>query len=439
MSTYPAAVHADQNPSKTKNSRGKRSSVRDTQTTILLWIAGILIAGAAWLLASILVPFVLGLILAIALSPLAVYLERAVGRLGSSLLCLLLVFLLLCGTAGLLAYQAGTIVSQSDRYLESMSKLLAKATSSVGGDKLMRHMGLGAATEGETGGQESGPHNTSPDSATESATSSSASRGEAKDETPSEEGPNGEGQNSLIGHWERFLRENLGVVGGWLLRGIGGFVGLIGSAVICLSFVFYLLETRSEWIDRMERLFRSLGLRPHRERLEEVQHSIALFGSFVVMVSIGGALVTGTTAWLLGLPQPFLWGLVFGLLEFIPYFGPMIGGSLLTLLALAMGGGQWWPPLVMFGVLLAWLTLEGYVITPMVYGRAVRFDPVTVLLAVLFFGWLWGPLGMVTALPMMVLLREFVAMIPESPALDALMEPEEKESGPSASAEHAMG
>ena len=130
-----------------------------------------------------------------------------------------------------------------------------------------------------------------------------------------------------------------------------------------------------------------------------------------------------------GLPQPFLWGVVFGLMEFVPYFGPLVGGSLLTLVALTMGGGGWWQPVVMVAVLLAWLTFEGYVITPMVYGEAVRFDPVTVLVAVLFFGWLWGPLGMVTALPMMVLLRELTVMSPETPALDALMEPGREEGG----------
>ena len=142
------------------------------------------------------------------------------------------------------------------------------------------------------------------------------------------------------------------------------------------------------------------------------------------MVSICGAAVIGTTAWLIGLPQPYLWGIIFGLLEFVPYFGPMVGGTLLTLVALTTGEGSWWQAVTMLMVILAWLTLEGYVIAPMVYGRAVRFDPVMVLVAILFFGWLWGPLGMVTALPVMVMLRELAIMSPETPALDALMEPQ---------------
>src|SRR5271165_923264 len=228
-----------------------------------------------------------------------------------------------------------------------------------------------------------------------------------------------------VAFWKQFLRSNLRLLGGWLVTGIGGIVGLIGSAVICLSFVFYLLQTRSEWINRLLRVLYFLGLRPRRDNLERVQSTITVFGGFVVMVSICGAAVIGTTAWLIGLPQPYLWGVIFGLLEFVPYFGPMVGGTLLTLVALTTGEGSWWQAVTMLMVIFAWLTLEGYVIAPMVYGRAVRFDPVMVLVAILFFGWLWGPLGMVTALPVMVMLRELASMSPETPALDALMEPQQ--------------
>ncbi len=230
-----------------------------------------------------------------------------------------------------------------------------------------------------------------------------------------------------MGFWNRFLKTNLRLLSGWLLTGIGGVVGLIGSAVICLSFLFYLLQTRSELIDRLWRVLLFLGMQPRRASLDRVQSTITVYGGFVVMVSVCGSLVTGTAAWLIGLPQPFLWGLLFGLLEFVPYFGPLIGGTLLTLVSLTAGEGGWWQALAMLGVIVAWLTVEGYVIAPMVYGRAVQFDPVMVLAAILFFGWLWGPLGMVTALPVMVLLRELATISPETPAMEALMAPQQNE------------
>jgi predicted PurR-regulated permease PerM len=386
----------------------------DAHTTILRWIAGLLTAGAAWMLAPILVPFVLALALAIALSPLVRRIESiGLGRTGSSLVCLVLVAGTLVLTAGLLAYQAGTILQQSDRYIERLSRLLATTTKAVGGDRLLISLGAIQPSQGSPG-----PHGADPGGQTDDP----AAAGKGADQRGDMSRPVG---LDPVAFWAQFLRSNLRLLGGWLVTGIGGFVGLIGSAVICLSFVFYLLQTRSEWINRLLRILYFLGLRPRRDSMERVQSTIAVFGGFVVMVSICGAAVIGTAAWLIGLPQPYLWGAIFGLLEFVPYFGPMVGGTLLTLVALTTGEGSWWQPVMMLVVILAWLTLEGYVIAPMVYGRAVRFDPVMVLVAILFFGWLWGPLGMVTALPVMVMLRELAIMSPETPALDALMEPQQ--------------
>ncbi|QEH35736.1 AI-2 transport protein TqsA [Aquisphaera giovannonii] len=394
----------------------------DTQTTVLFWIAGMLLAGAAWLMSAILVPFVLGLVLAIALSPAARWLEKhGLGRTGSSLACLVLVIAVLAGTSGLLVYQAGTILQQSDKYYERLSRLMADATRAVGGERLLQSLKVIQEKEGqgqgagEKGGERAGG-------------SPTTAEGEAAGKAAEGGGGDDEGPPDRVEYWVRMIRNNMSSVGGWAMTGLGGFVGVLGSAIICLSFLFYLLESRDEWIGRILRILYFLGLRPRRESLERAQKGITTFGGFVTMVSLCGWLVIGTTAWLLGLPQPYLWGLIFGLLEFIPYFGPMVGGSLVTLVAIAAGTG-WWQPLTMLGVILVWLTLEGYVISPLVYGRAVHFDPVMVLVAILFFGWLWGPLGMITALPMMVILRELVNMTPESPALDALLEPHEESSG----------
>ncbi|WP_165231964.1 AI-2E family transporter [Aquisphaera insulae] len=394
----------------------------DTQTTVLFWIAGLLLAGAAWLLAPILVPFVLGLILAIALSPLARWLEaHGLNRTVASLICLVLVTCTLIGTSGLLVYQAGTILQQSDKYFDRLSHLMADGTKAVGGERLLRSLKLIQAEEEK-----------------EQAASKDGGRDEAGPAAP--ETAEDPGPPDRVEYWARLIRNNMSSVGSWAMSGLGGFVGVLGSAIICLSFLFYLLDARDELLERIFRMLASLGLRPRREGLERAQKGITTFGGFVVMVSLCGCLVIGTTAWLLGLPQPYLWGLIFGLLEFVPYFGPMVGGSLVTLVALAAGTG-WWQPVTMLGVILGWLTLEGYVISPLVYGRAVHFDPVMVLVAILFFGWLWGPLGMIAALPMMVILRELVNMTPESPALDALLEPHEEpsEEGGQASPRAAAG
>ena len=224
--------------------------------------------------------------------------------------------------------------------------------------------------------------------------------------------------------WEQFLRGNLRLLGGWLVTGIGGFVGVIGSADD-LPLVRVLLAPDPVGMDRSaasNSLFPGSATAT-RQSGTSSKHDFLIWGirrdGFDLWRDRDrhGSLADRST-------PAFLWGVLFGMLEFVPYFGPMVGGTLLTLVALTTGEGSWWQPLTMLGVILAWLTLEGYVIAPMVYGRAVRFDPVMVLVAILFFGWLWGPLGMVTALPVMVMLRELASISPETPALDALMEPQ---------------
>ncbi len=130
----------------------------DAHTTILRWIAGLLTAGAAWLLAPILVPFVLALALAIALSPLTVRLERmGLGRTGSSLACLVLLTAVLLLTAGLVGYQAGTILQQSDRYIDRVSHLFATVTRVTGGERLLASLGAIRPSEEAPGPQGASP------------------------------------------------------------------------------------------------------------------------------------------------------------------------------------------------------------------------------------------------------------------------------------------
>src|SRR3954464_1071719 len=142
----------------TAGEEGELEESLDSQTVALRWIAGLLVAGAAWLLAPILVPFVLALVLSIALSPLADRLERlGLGRTFSSLCCLVLVAAVLAATAGLLAFQVGTIVQQSDRYLDRLGGLMSATTKAVGGEHLLSSLGMMDPESGATAADPGAP------------------------------------------------------------------------------------------------------------------------------------------------------------------------------------------------------------------------------------------------------------------------------------------
>ena len=136
------------------------------------------------------------------------------------------------------------------------------------------------------------------------------------------------------------------------------------------------------------------------------------------MIALGYAVVVSLLLWLLKVPQPILWGVLAGMMEVVPYFGPLIAGVLPTVVSLSLG--SWWQPLAVVGMFLSLHLVEGYLIEPKLYGRVVRLDPVTILFGAIFFGALWGPGGLAIATPMMIVLRGLIMITPDTPALDAL-------------------
>jgi predicted PurR-regulated permease PerM len=368
------------------------------QTSALPLIAGLLIVGAASLLGAILVPFLLALVLAIALAPVVTWIERrGLPTSLGSLACTLFVAAILATTVALLVFQAAEILKETETFTRRTASLIARVSGQLGADPLMRSFGVY--------GPDSGP----------------AEASDREDPMGSDE----EGGHEA--RWEAVLRSNLGRAGSWLVSGIGGLVGFVGGTVVFLAFLFYMLDSRVDWLERLTRAMLRLGLRPRRQEMGRTQREIRVFVGFVSLVATCYAVLTTLVYWWIGLPNPLLWGLLTGLLEFIPFFGPAIAGTLIATVALTLG--TLWQPGVVVAMFVGLNLIEGYVITPLVYGSAVEIDPVTCLIGVLFFGWIWGPFGSVLAMPILILLRGFVVMTPGTPALDALADVEDRKTG----------
>ena len=115
------------------------------------------------------------------------------------------------------------------------------------------------------------------------------------------------------------------------------------------------------------------------------------FGTFTI-VNICLGLVTVALTWFVGLPNPLLWGVLAGLLNYIPYIGPAIVVATLTVVGLVT-----YPTLGEVAVApliyLAIVTIEGQFITPAFMGRRLELNPFAVFLAIAFCTWLWGPIG----------------------------------------------
>ncbi|MDB5352281.1 MAG: tqsA 2 [Planctomycetota bacterium] len=366
---------------------------RSTHTpTNAVRLIAIVVAGAAmYWTASILAPFFIGVVLAIAMSPLARRLERlGANRTIASLACMLLVALVIVAVGGLIFYQAGTMLKKGDVYVERLGELSAKVMRTVGGESWLRSL--------------------SPRS---HASQSAAMSRDAEPE-------------SLVAHLETAIRNHADEIGRWAAAGVGGLLGLLGNTVLVLAFLFYLLQGRDDWIDRLKRAAKGLGMQPRDHEFVRVASDVKHYLGALLLVSASYAVVISAAMWLIGVPQPFFWGMLTGILEFVPFFGPVLAGTLSTLAALG-AGGSWWQPLAVVAVFLVVGMVEGYVVTPILYGKSVDIDPVTVLLGVMFFGFLLGPAGLALAMSMMIILRGILIITPDTPALDALADAKSEE------------
>jgi predicted PurR-regulated permease PerM len=138
-----------------------------------------------------------------------------------------------------------------------------------------------------------------------------------------------------------------------------------------------------------------------RTVLDEAENNVSqYFGTLAVVNLVLGVLAVGL-AWAVGLPNPLLWGVLAGMLNFIPYLGPAV-----TVATFFVVGLMTFPSLTDALVPpLIWIvvnTLEGSFITPMLIGHRHTLNPFLVFLSIAFWAWMWGPMGALLATPLLI-------------------------------------
>lgn len=138
--------------------------------------------------------------------------------------------------------------------------------------------------------------------------------------------------------------------------------------------------------------------------VRSAQQEIGQFLGALSIINLGVALVTGGAMAWIGLPNPVLWGTVVGVLNFIPYIGPLLSTLLLGTAGLLSFGDS----ALMLAPPLAFMLIhavEANVISPLFVSKRLSLSPISVFLSVMFWGWLWGVAGAILAVPMLVGLR----------------------------------
>jgi len=184
---------------------------------------------------------------------------------------------------------------------------------------------------------------------------------------------------------------------------------VIGGFLTVVFLTFFSLASGSMFRRKIAYLFPSGTHRTRIKRaLYEIEDQMSRYLLINTLISIGFGVVTGVLLAALQVPNPFLWGTVAGLLNFIPYLGALVTVVLIGIVTLATFDGTQQTLLACGGFLLLDL-LKGHVVGPVILGRRMPLNTVAVLLSLLFWGWVWGIVGVIMAVPLTVMIQVICA------------------------------
>jgi predicted PurR-regulated permease PerM len=176
-------------------------------------------------------------------------------------------------------------------------------------------------------------------------------------------------------------------------------LGPLETTVIVLIVAIFILMQREDLRDRFIRLVGSTDL--HRTTLAMDDAGQRLSRYFVSQLGVNTCfgVVIGVGLWLIGVPSAALWGVLAGLLRFVPYVGPLLAAVAPLALAAAVDPG-WWTTISVALLFVIVEPLTGYVVEPLLYGHSTGLSPMSVIVAAVFWTWIWGPVGLILSTPL---------------------------------------
>jgi predicted PurR-regulated permease PerM len=189
---------------------------------------------------------------------------------------------------------------------------------------------------------------------------------------------------------------------------------------IVLILVIFILLDRDHISDQVVRLFGGSNVHATSEALEDAAARVARVLSLQVLTNFGFSIAVGAGLFVLGTPNAILWGLLAGALRFIPYVGAALGAVLPTLIAFAVLPG-WLQPLLVLGWIVGCDIVLGQVLEPLIFGDSTGVTPLALILSALFWGTLWGPVGLLLSTPITICLLVIGRHVPNLGFLQILL------------------
>ena len=173
---------------------------------------------------------------------------------------------------------------------------------------------------------------------------------------------------------------------------------LATTSIVIIVTIFVLLQ-QEDLRDRLIRLFGSNDLHGTTVAMDEAADRLSRYFIAKLAINVAFGVIIGVGLFFIGIPSPVLWGVLAMLMRFIPYIGPWISAVPPILLAAAVAPG-WGPALWTLGLFVFTEGVVGQAVEPLIYGHHTGLSPVAVIIAAIFWGWLWGPIGLILSTPL---------------------------------------
>jgi predicted PurR-regulated permease PerM/GAF domain-containing protein len=356
---------------------------------------------------QILIPLALAALITFLLAPLVGRVERLIGRLAAVLLVVLMLFGLVGGIGWMLTSQVIDLAAKLPDYQANIEAKMRAFRLPAGGafarftkslDHIQREL-PSAAEAAQPPPHPNGPEHT--------ATPLAPAEKARADQPVSVR---------LVEPEDRLTRFARGA--------LAALLSPLGTAGLVLLLVIFMLFKREDLRGRFIRLVGHGRISATTHAMDDAGQRVARYLSMQLLVNTvyGSCIATGL--YFLGVPNAVLWGVLAALLRFIPYVGPWLGAALPLLLSLAVSN-NWVIPLLAMGMFFALEMINSNAVEPWLYGSSTGVSSIALIVAAIFWSWLWGPVGLVLSTPLTVCLAVMGRHVPKLEFLSVLLTEEQ--------------
>lgn len=142
--------------------------------------------------------------------------------------------------------------------------------------------------------------------------------------------------------------------------------------------------------------------------IQQVVGATSTYLGTITLINLGLGALTALVLWALGMPSPVMWGGIVAVANYIPYLGPIVSACLLLLGGLMIYPDIWgalWPP----AAFICFHLVEANFFTPMVVGHRLTVSPLSILISLSFWAWIWGTTGALLAVPLLIIMKTVFA------------------------------